>query len=124
MSRTYRRPNYELVNMHRKHGRKIAGFYTEYDFEIVYRRHDEEGFALGYYHHYRFPTPREAYITFRDAHCDGVFNQWATTKFWRKDEEHAYRSKERLKIVRYLKGVDDDVVPDRLLRAQKHTWIW
>lgn len=117
MSRTFRRSNYELVNMHRKGGRKIAGFYTERDFIM-----DIHNGCYTCLFQYRIPTKEELFIEFREAHCDGVFNRWGMPKEGRKLEEGAYRSKEKGKIVKFLQGKVEDVIPDKLMK--RPPWYW
>jgi hypothetical protein len=118
MSRTFRRRNAEQLMSN--HGGKIAGVYTEVDYEYC-KHHGHWCLAV-----YREPTKRERYETWRGMHGEkGQANyrfQRGVPKWGRKAENRDERSKNEVLISEFLKGITDDVVPFVSRRHPMHYW--
>jgi hypothetical protein len=114
LSRTFRRKHAEqLVS---NHGGKIAGVYTECDY-----------FRSDYGHPclfvYREPTKEERFRIFAMLHLDkGCYRFEGMTRDERRQVQKTHRAKHRNKIHRFLRGVDDDIVVEKLPKFAKYFW--
>jgi len=115
MSRTFRRLNaeYILQGGGTHYRSKIAGYYTECDWDPIARLFID-----------RLPTKEELFRRFRNLHCDGhrLYRFEGMKKWQRRDQNKIDRAKHRNKITRFLKGTDDDVVVEK--RGRYPHWYW
>lgn len=113
MSRTFRRKNAEDIMRSSWNQSKVAGYYTEYE------RDPERGHYYG-----RLPTAEELFLKFRNLHCDGNrhYRFEGMPKWGRRLEMKTDRAKHRAKITRFLKGLDDDVVVEKLPKFPYRYW--
>ncbi len=70
-------------------------------------------------------TPQRAFRNLHVVFGDGNKNYWSSrgmNRWSRKVEEHRHRKKEKAKITRFLKGIDEDVVASKLMKFPMAYW--
>jgi hypothetical protein len=125
MSRTYRRKNYEDTQgtSWDRHGRKIGGYYTYYDY-INYWRECADGYYRRGYSEYRPMTEDEANWQWLRDHGE-------TNSHWRRDNpgpwlrrnlQKRQRQKARQEISKFLKHEEYEPIIES--RRDKSWWYW
>lgn len=115
MSRTIRRKGIDVY--YRLNYTKAHGIYSDYEWV--------EGKYGPYMSETGIKNKREI------AKMD-IYNHGDGTRYYssgnamnsekRRIEEHRHRSGEKAKITRFLKGIDDDIVPSKLMKFPMQYW--
>lgn len=116
MSRTTRRPHAaSIVANHDYH--HIAGVYTERDF-VHMPEHGHCFLAV-----YREPTKIERYKKYASLHLEKGHYRFVGMKSWaRREEQKTHRAKHNRLILNFLRGVSEDVIPEKLPKFPSRYW--
>ncbi|HET8687938.1 MAG TPA: hypothetical protein VFM18_14955 [Methanosarcina sp.] len=108
MSRTYRRKGYEKTQNTSwdKQFNSIAGFYTEYDYELI-----NPYLKYSYFNKtYRTPTKQEFSQKYWDVHADGRYGYGRFSRYWRIESNRRVRRSNDREILKWMKNQDHEVM--------------
>lgn len=118
MSRTIRRRRMRKANPYSiRENSHIAGEYTVVD------HYERTGNGHSGYPVLREPTKQERFKLYQRFHLDGHHYLYQGMKPWeRRLEQKRHRAKHREKIHRFMIGIDEDIIPEKLPKYPSQYW--